>query len=173
VKLPCSYGLPLPQPSLSTYYPSIMGLFSLKRRTKDKTSSPSSPVAPPSPSTNFASPPTPSSLFRGRLSAPSSPALNSEQGYFSAPPVQSEPEIPSPPKITLNVLIDSVSERYAARLPESARGVFQISVEEDAEVEEVQYEVDRVLRLRGSLGLGCYKVRNYRHDNRHMFSGLY
>ena len=135
-----------------------MGLFSLKRRTKDKTSSPSSPVAPPSPSTSFALPPTPSSLFRGRQSAPSSPALNSEQGYFSTPPVQCEPEIPSPPKVTLNVLIDSISERYAARLPESARCVFQISVEEDAEVDEVQYEVDRVLRLRRSLSLGCYKV---------------
>jgi len=159
VKRPCSNELPPPRPpSLSRYYPRTMGLFSLRRRNKDKTSSPSSPVAPPSPSMSFALPPTPSSLFRGRLSAPPSPAPHSEQGYFPAPPVQSEPEIPSPPKITLNVLIDSIDERYTARLPETARGVFQISVEEDAEIDEVQYEVDRVLRLRGSIGLGCYKV---------------
>lgn len=132
-----------------------MGLFNLKKRSKDKTSS---PTIPPSPSF--------SSGFLGRRSAPTSPAIHEQPNPLASPVIEQPevviatvPELPAVPSKTmtkLNVLLDPLPR--GTGLPEAANGIMQISVEDDGDIDEVAYEIKRALRLPRGVSIGCYKV---------------
>lgn len=126
-----------------------MVLFGLKKKSKDKSS-------PSSPSTSSLKSP---SFLLGRRSAPASPIVHEPLSRFPTPlpvVIREEVVLPSKPMITLNVLLDPLP--LGSGLPEASRGVMQISVEEEADISEVAYEIRRALKLPRGVSLGCYKV---------------
>jgi len=56
----------------------------------------------------------------------------------------------------LNVLLDPLP--LGTGLTAAANGIMQISVEDDADITDVAYEIKLALKLRRGVSLGCYKV---------------